>query len=135
MTKRDHAPGYVPNPNYTQQDWDEVSDNPPLTDEELAAATPGPEGLPPAMVEAFRKLAGRPKAEAKAVPVSLRVPPDVLAAYKAGGPGWQTRMNEALAAGLKPAKVKIRWRVKPKAFRSGKARTAGKPASRKGKAA
>jgi len=98
MTKCDHAPGYVPNDAYSQADWDDVSDNPPLTGEELAAARLGPEGMPPTMAEAFLKRAGRPKAADKAVPVSLRVPPDVLAAFKADGPGWQTRMNEALAA-------------------------------------
>jgi uncharacterized protein (DUF4415 family) len=98
MTKRDHAPGYVPNDAYSQADWNKVSDNLPLTDEELAAARPGPEGMPPAVAEAILKRAGRPKAADKAVPVSLRVPPDVLAAFKAAGPGWQTRMNEALAA-------------------------------------
>jgi uncharacterized protein (DUF4415 family) len=42
---------------------------------------------------------GRPKAEAPKVPVTLRVDPDVLAAYKASGPGWQTRMNEVLRKG------------------------------------
>lgn len=95
------APGYVPNPNYSQADWDEVSDNPELTDAEIAELRPNGEGLPLELANAFRRLAGRPKSEAKAVPVSLRVPPDVLAAYKAAGPGWQTRMNEALVAGLR----------------------------------
>ena len=28
--------------------------------------------------------------------ISLRVDADVLAHYKATGPGWQTRLNEAL---------------------------------------
>jgi uncharacterized protein (DUF4415 family) len=101
MTERKHAPGYVPNPLYAQEDWDEVSDNPELTDAEIAELRPNGEGLPVEMAAAFKNLGGRPKSEAKAVPVSLRVPPDVLAAYKADGPGWQTRMNEALAAGLR----------------------------------
>ena len=101
MTKPDHAPGYVPNDAYSQTDWDAVSDNPPLTDAELASARPNGDGLPPTLAEAMRSRGGRPKSEAKAVPVSLRVPPDVLEAYKADGPGWQTRMNDALAAGLK----------------------------------
>lgn len=44
---------------------------------------------------------GRPKGSAKQ-PVSLRLDKDVLAHFRAGGPGWQSRMNEALrkAAGL-----------------------------------
>ena len=101
MTRSEPAPGYVPNPDYAQEDWDEVSDNPELTDAEIAQLRPDGEGLPVALADAFKRLGGRPKSEAKAVPVSLRVPPDVLAAYKADGPGWQTRMNEALAAGLR----------------------------------
>ncbi len=101
MTRSEHAPGYVPNPDYAREDWDEVSDNPELTDAEIAELRPDGEGLPAALADAFKRLGGRPKSEAKAVPVSLRVPPDVLAAYKADGPGWQTRMNEALAAGLR----------------------------------
>ncbi len=32
------------------------------------------------------------------LPISLRVEPDVLAFYKSGGPGYQTRMNNALRA-------------------------------------
>jgi uncharacterized protein (DUF4415 family) len=40
---------------------------------------------------------GRPKAEKTKVPVTMRLEPDVLAYFKATGPGWQTRMGEALA--------------------------------------
>lgn len=101
MSNSEHAPGYMPNPDYSQEDWDEVSDAPEMTDAEIAELRPNGEGLPVVLAEALRRLAGRPRSEAKAVPVSLRVPPDVLAAYKADGPGWQTRMNEALAAGLR----------------------------------
>jgi uncharacterized protein (DUF4415 family) len=104
MTNSKHAPGYVPNPDYSQEDWDEVSDNPELTDAEVAELRPNGEGLPVELADAFKRLGGRPKSDVKSVPVSLRVPPDVLAAYKAGGPGWQTRMNEALAAGLRNRK-------------------------------
>lgn len=53
------------------------------------------------LTEAFKNLGDRPKSDAATVPVSLRVPPDVLAAYKADGLAWQTRMNEALAASLR----------------------------------
>ena len=110
MTNSEHAPGYVPTPDYSQEDWDEVSDTPEMTDAEIAELRPDGERLPAALAEAFRRL-GRPKAEAKAVPVSLCVPPDVLAAYKADGPGWQTRMNEALAAGLRSRR---KWRIRYK---------------------
>ena len=33
--------------------------------------------------------------------ISLRIDQDVVAAYRATGPGWQARMNEALRAGLR----------------------------------
>ena len=55
-----------------------------------------------AKFEAARVQRGRPKAVAPKVQTTLRLDPDVLEVFKAGGPGWQGRMNEALrrAAGL-----------------------------------
>jgi hypothetical protein len=41
-----YAPGYVPNPHYTQEDWNEVSDNPKWTEEEIASARPFAEVFP-----------------------------------------------------------------------------------------
>ncbi len=45
---------------------------------------------------------GRPHSANPKQAVSLRLDPDVVAWYRSGGPGWQTRINEALrkAAGL-----------------------------------
>jgi len=45
---------------------------------------------------------GRPPKDDAKVPTSIRLDPDVLAWFKATGPGWQTRVNEVLrkAAGL-----------------------------------
>lgn len=45
---------------------------------------------------------GRPASASPKLPVKLRLDPDVVEAFKAEGPGWQSRMNEALrrAAGL-----------------------------------
>jgi uncharacterized protein (DUF4415 family) len=45
---------------------------------------------------------GRPKSDAPKRATSLRLDPDVLDHYRATGPGWQSRINEALrkAAGL-----------------------------------
>lgn len=39
---------------------------------------------------------GRPKAANPRQLLSLRLPPQVIARWKATGPGWQTRMAEAL---------------------------------------
>lgn len=101
MTAPKTDPGYVQNPNYTQADWDEVSDNPPLSDDEIARMRPGTEGMPTGMAAAFKNRGGRPRSETKRVPVSLRIDPDVLDAFKATGAGWQTRMNDALAEAAK----------------------------------
>jgi uncharacterized protein (DUF4415 family) len=49
---------------------------------------------------------GRPKLEKPRRLLSLRLPPDVIASWKASGPGWQTRMAEVLE------------RAKPRARRS-----------------
>lgn len=76
-------------------------DNPEITAGQFARMRPAREVLPAGLYQALMRR-GRPPAADKAVPVTLRVPPAVLAAYKAGGPGWQTRMNEALARGARP---------------------------------
>jgi uncharacterized protein (DUF4415 family) len=39
---------------------------------------------------------GRPRVERRRELVSLRIDPDVLDHFRAGGPGWQSRINEAL---------------------------------------
>ena len=39
---------------------------------------------------------GRPKAAVTKVSTTIRLDPEVLAAFKADGPGWQTRINQAL---------------------------------------
>lgn len=40
---------------------------------------------------------GRPKLENPKQLLSLRLPPQVIASWKASGPGWQTRMAEVLS--------------------------------------
>lgn len=72
------------------------------TDAQLAQAKPFSEAFP-ALADAMRRnIGGRPKAENPKVAVSLRLDQDVVARFKASGPGWQTRMNSVLrdAAGL-----------------------------------
>jgi uncharacterized protein (DUF4415 family) len=43
------------------------------------------------------KKAGRPRSVNPKQMISLRLPPEVVARWKATGPGWQTRMAERLA--------------------------------------
>jgi uncharacterized protein (DUF4415 family) len=72
-------------------------DNPEWTEEDFARARPGREVLPPEVLAAFDKARRKALAsKGKKSLVSLRIDNDVLAKFKAGGPGWQTRMNEAL---------------------------------------
>ena len=59
----------------------------------------------PYWVEQFAKATvqrGRPKSAAPKVSTTLRLDPEVLESFRAGGPGWQSRINAALrkAAGL-----------------------------------
>jgi uncharacterized protein (DUF4415 family) len=70
--------------------WDsEDEDDRPLTHEEMQAG-----------IEAYRRQRGRPTGSDKES-TTLRFDRDVLAAFRAGGPGWQTRMSAALRDGLK----------------------------------
>jgi uncharacterized protein (DUF4415 family) len=57
---------------------------------------------------------GRPAATVKRPTLSMRVDADVLAAFKATGPGWQTRINSMLRDALARGAEKGRW------FRTGK---------------
>jgi len=43
-----------------------------------------------------RARRGRPKKAALKEAVNIRLDPDVLAHFRAGGPGWQSRINAAL---------------------------------------
>ncbi|MBI4753984.1 MAG: BrnA antitoxin family protein [Betaproteobacteria bacterium] len=71
--------------------WDgRDEDDQPATAQELAAG-----------VEAYRRKRGRPAGTASKEQVAIRFDRDVLAAFRAGGPGWQTRMNDALRDWLK----------------------------------
>lgn len=83
-------------------------DNPEWTEEDSARALRG-DDIPAPIREAFGKASrGRPigstKPHAKK-PLTLRLDPDVIEGWRASGPGWQTRMNDALRAALekKPA--------------------------------
>jgi uncharacterized protein (DUF4415 family) len=47
---------------------------------------------------------GRPRSAAPKKPVSVRLDPDVIEGFRAGGAGWQSRMNAALRAHLMGAR-------------------------------
>jgi uncharacterized protein (DUF4415 family) len=48
-----------------------------------------------------KQRAGRPAGSGTKEQVAIRIDKDVLAAFRAAGPGWQTRMNAALKEWLK----------------------------------
>ena len=79
-------------------DYDE---NPEWTEEDFARARPLHEVHPPHVVAALLRKPGRPAGATKEQ-VAIRIDRDVLARFRADGPGWQSRMNAALrkAAGL-----------------------------------
>ena len=76
-------------------------DSPELTEADFAKLRPAAEVLPPAVMEAFKRGRGPQKAPTKRQ-VTLRLDEQLIERFKADGPGWQTRLNDAL------------WRVAPK---------------------
>jgi uncharacterized protein (DUF4415 family) len=75
-------------------EWIDPDDAPELTTEMLAESEVF-EG------DAFvRRGRGRPKAAATKEQISVRLDPDVLAALRAAGPGWQSRINVLLRQAL-----------------------------------
>ncbi|MGY6274782.1 BrnA antitoxin family protein [Methylomonas sp. MgM2] len=49
----------------------------------------------------FKPSRGRPVAESRKVPISIRLSPEVVDAFKATGRGWQSRLDDALKEWLK----------------------------------
>lgn len=101
MTRRKIDKEFIPGQGFSREDWDAV-DSPVLTDEQIARARPFAEVFPEAAEEIRRNLGGRPKSEKPKKPISIRFDQDVIDHFKAGGEGWQSRMNDALrkVAGL-----------------------------------
>lgn len=60
-----------------------------------------PEGAKAIREAIVKRRAGRPAGSSTKEQVSLRIDRDVLAAFRAAGPGWQTRLNAALKDWLK----------------------------------
>lgn len=70
----------------------EYEEIPELGDEWFAKAEPHEGGKP------VRR--GRPPSGKRKQLVTLRMDPDIIDAFKAGGPGWQTRMEDVLKAAV-----------------------------------
>ena len=71
--------------------WDgKDEDDRPATEQELRAG-----------IETYRRQRGRPAGSGIKEQVAIRFDRDVIAAFRASGSGWQTRMNDALKDWLK----------------------------------
>jgi uncharacterized protein (DUF4415 family) len=75
-------------------------DNPEWTKADFAAATKFPRGmrLKDLKPGEFVRILGKrgPQKEPTKIPVSIRLSPEVISHFKAKGPGWQSRIDDAL---------------------------------------
>lgn len=81
------------NNHATPTGWVDPDDAPELTDDFFAEAD---EFVGETLVRR-----GRPKAESTKLALTVRYDAEVVAAFRATGRGWQTRMNDALKDWLK----------------------------------
>ena len=72
----------------------EDPDAPEWTEEDWARARPAIE-VHPELVEWSMRRRGKQKAPKKEL-ISIRLDPDITEYFRAGGPGWQTRLNDTL---------------------------------------
>ena len=89
----------LPEPDLTDPD------NPEWTEEDFARARPAHEVLSAAELAAFPKSRGRPRSGDPAVPVSIRLSGPVARHLRGLGQGWQTRVNDQLAALIDAGKL------------------------------
>jgi uncharacterized protein (DUF4415 family) len=77
----------------TKSIWTDPDDAPELTDEWFRSAEQNENGVP------VRR--GRPKLAKPKQQLNLRIDADVIDRFKSDGPGWQSRINEALRKAVK----------------------------------
>lgn len=75
-------------PKSSRRTWRDPEDAPKITDEWIAGAD---------LYKGKRLIRrGRPPAEVRKVSTTLRLSPEVVEHFRASGPGWQTRIDQAL---------------------------------------
>jgi uncharacterized protein (DUF4415 family) len=79
-------------------------DNPPLDDRMFARLRPATE-VAPELVRRARGQRGPQKSKPVKTLVSLRLDPDVIKHFRRSGPGWQSRINQALRRVAKLSKT------------------------------
>lgn len=97
----DRPKEFRPGRGYSREDWDEVSNTPEWTDEEMHQARPFADVFPE-MAASLKRSRGRPPTENPKQQVTLRLDAAIIERFKADGPGWQSRINDELrkAVGL-----------------------------------
>jgi len=80
----------------TKRVWHDPNDAPELTDDFLDRAEIAIGGKVIRPANGTLTKPGRPKSATVKKSVHLRLSPDVLDHFRATGPGWQTRIDEAL---------------------------------------
>jgi uncharacterized protein (DUF4415 family) len=85
--------------NFSKSTWVDPDDAPELTREWFATADLYEGG------KLIRK--GRPKSEAPKQAVNIRLDADLVAHYRATGPGWQSRINDTLRKAAKLPRRKV----------------------------
>lgn len=91
----------------TKSTWVDHDDAPELTDAQLPEAD-----IYEGDKFVRRGRVGRPRGSGKKELVTLRLDRDVLDRFRAGGPGWQTRLNDALRAATPTSAEKLRAELK-----------------------
>ena len=84
-------------------------DNPEWSEQDVARARPASEALPELFgaeaAKAMLKPRGRPPADVVKDRITIRLSPEVTAAFRASGDGWQTRIDAALKDWLRTHSV------------------------------
>jgi uncharacterized protein (DUF4415 family) len=76
------------------------SENPEWTREDFARAMTFHQ-LPSKLRQKLSNRKRGPQKAPRKVPVSIRLSPDVVSAFRASGAGWQSRVDEILRANIK----------------------------------
>ena len=86
------------NENSNGSSWIDPDDGPEWTEDQFRRAAVYHSGklVRPADGTLTKPGPGRPKLENPKKRVTLRLDPDVVERFQAGGPGWHSRMNAAL---------------------------------------
>ena len=68
-------------------------DAPEATDEQIARAKPFAEAFPD-LAESIKRSRGRPRIDSPKEAVTLRIDPNTIARFKAGGEDWRAKMEQ-----------------------------------------